>query len=466
MRMSMSLRRRGWLVPPALLLLFLLLAPVASAGTPLPPRFNTPIEVENPPPSETVIVIGLGWSGSPNPEPLPRETTTSPTVAASIPYLDSTFDNWMRGNAPESLPGWQFLDAGEFMIPPPQPDFEPQCFGSQKAFQAYLTGETWRLLREQGRTEKEIVQFPYFIFYLSQPICGQTGIQYSVENQIVMGSLPNQRDLYYDFGRSFLFSDAGLLHCTAAESPVPLSSSCSYEARGDEYDVMGDGVGAFSAGEAYQKGWLNGQFFLASEGLGSHTFTIKPYSELPHGARAIRLTDNGQTFWIEYRAAVGIDNQAVDPLGVRVTPGLIVHRMGPSDQYFFDQRTELIDMTPSSVAPLESARNSGLPVGQTWADPLGTMKVTLNSVSAAGATVTISSQQSAAPNVLGSLVPDARATIEKAGFVYGGAEAVNDPTCTSVNRVTRQTPAAGTALFPGSSISITYGVKAPKQKCL
>ena len=471
MRMSMSLRRGGWLAPPALLFLLLaLLAPVASARTSPPSSGGAEANLENPSPSQSVPVIALGWSGSSGfDEPLPRETAGVLSVAESIPYLNETFAGVVRDTAPGILPNLNFFDGGELTIPPPQPFYGPHCHETEglSFLVNTLRTQAFEGLEKQGLTPAELQKMPFFIIYLSQPLCGMSAFSNDQLDLLGMGSLVGQRELFRQFwtGRS-AFSPAGTLRCEdAAGNPVPLSSTCTHGATDDEYDVMGDGVGAIGAGEAYQAGWLNGQFFQASEGLGSHTFTIKPYSELPHGARAIRLTDNGQTFWIEYRAAVGLDNMALDSLGVRVTPGLLVHRMTPGD-FNHRKKTELIDMTPSATAPAESARNAGLPVGQTWSDPLGTMKVTLNAANAAGATVTISSQQSAAPDLVGDLVGEARAAIEGAGFSYGGAGTVIDPTCTSINRVTSQSPAAGTALYPGSSISITYGVKGPKQKCV
>jgi hypothetical protein len=239
---------------------------------------------------------------------------------------------------------------------------------------------------------------------------------------------------------------------------VPLSSSCELLEHSDPYDVMGRGSGAIGAVGASQEGWLNGQYASADSSSPSQTFTIAPYSAIPHTTRAIRFEDGGQTFWIEYRTGVGLDSQWLGTETPAVAPGVLIHRVGSFHQYY-DNTSELLDMTPTTSNRPGSALDAGLPVGQTWEDPLGTHAVTVNSENAGGATITITSLLGAVPNVRGDTTTQARTVLQNAGFQLGFVEEKADPKCESLGRVWTQSPGAGSQARYGSSINVSIGVK-------
>ncbi|MFE7930350.1 PASTA domain-containing protein [Streptomyces sp. NPDC057456] len=61
------------------------------------------------------------------------------------------------------------------------------------------------------------------------------------------------------------------------------------------------------------------------------------------------------------------------------------------------------------------------------------------------------------PNVLGDSQDQAARALSAAGYVVGEVGTVVD--CDNVNRVSRQSPSAGTPLVPGSSVALTIGTK-------
>jgi hypothetical protein len=224
---------------------------------------------------------------------------------------------------------------------------------------------------------------------------------------------------------------------------------------------LSGGYGAYNAAESFQAGWLNGQYYETGEVVGTRTYTIQPLSKLPHGIRAIKLNDGGQTFWIEYRTKVGNDEHALDAAGTPPSfyPGVVISRIGPAT-LGFEPRTERLDMRA------DSARDDAtFHVGQVWADPLGSQTVTLLAESPEYATIRISSQLIAVPSILGQTTTQARTTLQNAGLTLGFVEERADPRCESLGRIWTQSPAAGAAVRPGTSISASIGVKEKKREC-
>jgi PASTA domain len=67
------------------------------------------------------------------------------------------------------------------------------------------------------------------------------------------------------------------------------------------------------------------------------------------------------------------------------------------------------------------------------------------------------------PDVRGDTTATATARLRAAGFTVR-IESVDDPTCESIDRVIRQTPAAETTLLPGQTVTIVVGEK-PSTPC-
>ena len=107
-------------------------------------------------------------------------------------------------------------------------------------------------------------------------------------------------------------------------------------------------------------------------------------------------------------------------------------------------------------------------VGQTWADPLGTMQITLDSADATGANVTIqpSITFKTVPNLLGRNTTAANDAIHAAGLAVGIVNTqADDPLCEHIGNVITQTPAPGTHRPPGSRVDYVYAIE-PSNGCL
>jgi serine/threonine-protein kinase len=91
------------------------------------------------------------------------------------------------------------------------------------------------------------------------------------------------------------------------------------------------------------------------------------------------------------------------------------------------------------------------------------MKVTVNSANATAAQVTVQSTLVQVPNVVGQTYAAAVSAITTAGFAVAQKSFV-DNTCNDVGMVISQSPAGGTPLAVGSTITITVAI-APKHPC-
>src|SRR5262249_1136801 len=130
--------------------------------------------------------------------------------------------------------------------------------------------------------------------------------------------------------------------------------------------------------------------------------------------------------------------------------------------------SQLLDMSPEpGLNPLGSSTNhdAGLKVGHTWEDPLGEMKITLNSATETGATVTVSSPRIAVPDVRGRSFAEAEAVLHQAGLkaTFGGG--VADPTCAFIGEVASESPNAGTAVLPENPVALYIGERDMTREC-
>jgi hypothetical protein len=461
MRKEVSRRRVGLVALPALLLTLLLAASAFAAtgtggiGLSEPPCSTTSgcgvrPAVDNPDPETSVLVIGVGWDG-PNHSPVPKENASFLSVEANLPFLNGTFDTWEAGNASGLQPAWQFSNGGEYKIAEPR-NAHPQCSNTEESeFIDDLESEARQAAEGAGFHPAGYAKV--IVYYLFQK-CSHGGLT-SSSSRIVTTDLDHSI-IYHEFGHSLGFAHAELLHCVnSAGAVVPLSGNCTHEEYGDRYDVMGTGIGSYDANDAYRAGWLNGQFYSTGESLTTRTYSIAPLTQLPHAERAIKLTDGGQTFWIEYRRHVGTDAKSAAESGVEpeYVPGVVISRANAG-------RTERINVSGGT-----DPKDNAFRVGQSWADPLGTQIVTLLAESPSYATIRISSQLVAVPNILGQTTTQARTTLQNVGLTLGSVEERADPRCESLGRVWTQNPGAGAGVRPGTSVSVSIGKKDKTHEC-
>jgi hypothetical protein len=253
----------------------------------------------------------------------------------------------------------------------------------------------------------------------------------------------------HELGHSAGLGHAHRLACTdGAGHAVTLSTTCTTDEYGDWYSVMGCCfAGSPTAIQKYALGWMSGRMTTVPSWGG--TFTLQPIETTPlYHLQALRIEDGSQTLWIEYRQPIGVDATvpAVD------TNGVFVHLQRPDDMT--QSGSFLLDISPNDGDPRT------LPVGATWVNPLGIMKITVNAADANTATVTVTPTVATVPPVVGDTLSAAAQALQAAGFVVGQKQYVIDYTCDNINLVVRQSPLAGTHAAPGTAVNLTFG-KAP-----
>jgi hypothetical protein len=438
-------------------------AEICKSGCLPPPEEEAPPEEEElppfpkPTPPKTMLVINVGWStGSPE--------TSSPlnegALATTLDHLRGHFTNWLTGSAPASFPRWAVFSGGSHVIAPPIVPQTP-CTEKQKLdFFNSLVDRAKAKVREYGiDPDSHTMVVPKW----QKPVCGLLGIY----NAGRLG-LTNVTAASHEFGHHLGLDHAFGLRCqNAGGEVVALSGSCQPQELNDPYDGMSSNSEmAFGAIHANRLGWLNGQYFDVTMGDFTNAWNLKPFTDPAHTERALRLRDGNTTLWLEYRIPVGIDDPVFLGHAYFPAPGLVIHRE------MDDGSSQLLDMTPGSarrndgsVIDLRDFEDARLPVGQTWANPLGEAKITLNSAGPAGATVTISSQRVTVPELRGLTVTRAEASLAALGLKSAGWSSIVDPTCAFIGLVVEQSPLPGARVLPGSQVNVTVGERDPMRDC-
>ncbi|MBM7805841.1 hypothetical protein JOD57_001678 [Geodermatophilus bullaregiensis] len=188
----------------------------------------------------------------------------------------------------------------------------------------------------------------------------------------------------HELGHNFGLGHSSGLQCDGTVE----GGTCRTAAYRDFYDVMGvswDRVGSLTAAQAERLGVLPAAATQAvPAGSGARTVTLAPIGG-GSGTRAVRLTDaEGTDYWLEYRTAVGRDAWLASDNRYRLDSGVLLHREGA-----LPDTSLLLDGTPSSAAgwdgDLQTALQPGVPVSVAG----GELTVTVDAVTAAGATVTV-----------------------------------------------------------------------------
>jgi hypothetical protein len=184
---------------------------------------------------------------------------------------------------------------------------------------------------------------------------------------------------------------------------------------------------------------------------GGGTFWLDPL-EYAWGMHALRVVDGAATLWLEYRQPIGVDS-SLNPANA----GVFVRQQLP-DQGL---KSFLLDMTPTSFGGYNDAR---LPMGVTWVNPLGTMKITVVWSGPTGAWVAIEPALPVVPDVRGLAVTTARQVLSAAGFGVGTQSNVID--CNNIGLVVGHSPAPGTRAQLGTSVNLRIGARpAPPRSC-
>lgn len=432
------------------------------------PQEEAPKPQPQPQPTPTMLVIGVGWD---NGVPAESSVLESGRNAEYVDFFRGHFNEWFAKQAsPAPFRKWSATDGGEYLIAPPTlppgalgDPFDPDFRGCENLD---FVDEIWARAEAKARQSgfNPDNYSAVVVQWYEQPCFA--GV-FATDTGRHFG-LTKPKFAFHEFGHYYGLGHASLLRCKdSADQLVTLSSKCGAVEYVDDWSAMGKYVpdSAFGAADAKKLGWLGGQFFDVPAGDYTKTYFLKPFTDPAHTERALRLED-GQILWLEYRTELGVDHEAFSGHKVLGEEGLIIHRELPSGA------SQLLDMTPGSgvqegkdgtrfVSPSADATDAYLPVGQTWVNPLGEMRITLNSVSSAGASVTISSGKVTVPDFRSLAPSQVGAVLESAGLRFGGWRGTPDWFCNDIGRVVEQYPYAGARVLPGAAISLTLGEQPP-----
>ncbi|MEO5971700.1 MAG: hypothetical protein ABIQ95_17380, partial [Bdellovibrionia bacterium] len=194
----------------------------------------------------------------------------------------------------------------------------------------------------------------------------------------------------HELGHGFAMGHAGYSLCSG---PNPLGSECGLVEYGDPSDAMGNlHMGHFNAFHKERLGWLDGidtpTIQLINQTV---TLLLEPYEVFSKNVKALKVlksiqSDGSQSFYyLEFRQPVGFDaDLSRSRYKGNLFNGVLIHT-GNSRHY---DSSVLLDMTPSTPF----ADDSALEEGHTFSDnaaPNGGVAFTVNSISPAGANITV-----------------------------------------------------------------------------
>lgn len=209
-------------------------------------------------------------------------------------------------------------------------------------------------------------------------LCGWAGLGYLPGTSSYIDGYLDVRVVGHELGHNFGVHHASTMSCTdSAGAPIAISGTCSSNEYGDPYTIMGSSSRLHNNWHRAQLGWnmttttatTNGAYSLAPADAGS-------------GVRLLRVPRGNDTFLnLEFRQTTGVFDtfSLTDP----VTQGVSV-RIAPGTNQIV--QSQLIDATPTNPA---SFADSSLKAGRSLTDPVSGATISVLSVSAAGAEVTI-----------------------------------------------------------------------------
>jgi hypothetical protein len=219
----------------------------------------------------------------------------------------------------------------------------------------------------------------------------------------------------HELGHNFGLGHSSARQCDAAVE----SDSCRTAPYRDYYDVMGVSwaqLGSLNAAQAARLGVLPAAAQQALTVAGSAaTVTLSPLSGR-EGTRALRLTGaEGVDYWLEYRTATDRDAWlGTSANRYKLQTGVLLHRADG-----LPDTSVLLDGTPAAAAAWDGDFQSALPVGAPIPISGGEFVVVVQSVSAAGAVVTVTPT----PPVAAAVPAPRRASTVPGGVLPASGEA-------------------------------------------
>jgi hypothetical protein len=292
-------------------------------------------------------------------------------------------------------------------------------------------------------------QYSTVVYYFSRVVnCPWVGL--SDGHLVWINGALNTPTMVQELGHTLQLGHGLALSCLdTSGNKVALSGNCTTVPYGDPYNAMGSGEGSFSAIQQNQLGWLTDRIQEVPATGGS--YFLQSLETNGPGVRVLHLVDGGANLWLEYRQPIGVDKSLA-------SAGVLVRQQVASEGV----KSFLLDMTPLSGGGFTDA---ALPVGETWINPLGAMKITvISSASPFGVSVKIESTLPTVPDVRGLKLAPAAQVLTAAGYVLGQVDSIVD--CNNLGVVASESPSQGTHPAIGSPVKLWLGVKpAPPATC-
>ncbi len=229
---------------------------------------------------------------------------------------------------------------------------------------------------------------------------------------------------------------------------VSISNYCSSTEYGDPSDMMGGAsqshFGNYQKGRPYGGSWYAAGNTQTLDPVAnpSGTYTLAPLETATTGVQVLRIPRGADAsgplfYYLEFRQPLGFDST----LNPAITNGVII-RLAPD--YNVGNATKMIDTTATTTP--NNFYDGALAPGQTFTDPYFGVTVTTNSVSAAGASVSVSLTPSSCvhANPTISLTPSSQTGVKGQTLTYTMSVTNNDgASCASSTFTVTTTVPAG-----------------------
>lgn len=209
-------------------------------------------------------------------------------------------------------------------------------------------------------------------------LCGWAGLGYLPGTSSYIDGYLDVRVVGHELGHNFGVHHASTMACTdSAGAPSSFSGTCASNEYGDPYTIMGSSSRLHNNWHRAQLGWNMTTTTATTNG----TYALAP-ADAGAGVRLLRVPRGNGTFLnLEFRQPTGLFDtfSLTDP----VAQGVSI-RIAPDTNQIV--QSQLIDATPTNPT---SFGDSSLKAGRSITDPLSGVTITVQSVTATGASVSI-----------------------------------------------------------------------------
>ena len=203
-------------------------------------------------------------------------------------------------------------------------------------------------------------------------------------SEVWINGYANLKNVGHEVGHSLGFAHSNTLVCSGGV----LSGTCNTTEYGDPYEIMGN-TNAGDPGAVWKAGagWFGaGQFMeVTSSGI----FTLSPLESSDSNLKSIRVLQSvdatsGQSsyYYLEFRQPLG--NDAFLSSYPAITGGVLIHQGKSPTSIYATWQSNLLDMTPGTTGG-----NQALAAGQNYYDSALSLRISVDSVSSSGATVSV-----------------------------------------------------------------------------